>query len=119
MTEAPSPEFVYRLAAAAEWREAQVSGVVPKREIDLKDGYIHLSTREQVLETARLHFAGAGDLLALETPLGPIAGDVKFELAPKRGQAFPHLYRDLRREDVAAAIALERDGDAFRFGARR
>lgn len=119
MTETPSPEFVYRLATAAEWRAAQGSGVVPEREIDAKDGYMHLSTREQVLETARLHFAGADDLLALEIPLAPVAQDVKFELAPKRGEAFPHLYRTLRCEDVAAVISLERDGEAFRFGARR
>ena len=119
MTEDPSPDFVYRLASAAEWREAEKTGLVPKREIDVKDGYMHLSTREQVVETARLHFAGAGDLLALEIPLAPIAEDVKFELAPKRGEAFPHLYRALRREDVAAAIPLEREGEAFRFGARR
>ncbi|MCK5745904.1 MAG: DUF952 domain-containing protein [Oricola sp.] len=111
------PEFVYRIASLAEWREADATGLVPKREIDLKDGYVHLSTREQVLETARRHFAGADGLLALEIPLSPIAGDVKFELAPKRGEAFPHLYRELRREDVAAVIPLERDGDDFSFGA--
>ncbi|PQA87866.1 DUF952 domain-containing protein [Hyphococcus luteus] len=112
----PRPEFVYRLASAAEWREAQASGVAPKRDIDLKDGYMHLSTKEQALETARLHFAGVDDLLALEIPLAPIADDVKFELAPKRGEAFPHLYRDLRREDVAAVIPLRRDGEGFSFG---
>lgn len=119
MTAAPFPDFVYRLATAAEWREAQASGAVPKREIDVKDGYVHLSTREQVLDTARLHFAGTHDLLALEIPLAPIAQDVKFELAPKRGESFPHLYRTLRRGDVAAVIPLEREGEAFRFGARR
>ncbi len=117
MSEEPQPEFVYRLASAAEWRDAQSSGVVPKRDIDLKDGYMHLSTKAQALETARLHFAGADDLLALEIPLAPIAQKVKFELAPKRGEAFPHLYRDLRREDVAAVIPLLRDGDDFQFGA--
>lgn len=119
MTNASEHEFVYRLATAAEWREAQVYGVVPKREIDVKDGYVHLSTRNQVLETARRHFAGASDLLALEIPLAPIANDVKFEIAPKREEAFPHLYRALRREDVAAVIPLEREGEAFRFGARQ
>ena len=110
------PEFVYRLASAAEWREAQIAGVAPKRAIDVKDGYVHLSTRAQALETARLHFAGADDLLALEIPLAPIADEVKFELAPKRGEAFPHLYRDLRCADVSSVIPLLRDGDAFRFG---
>lgn len=119
MANAPETGSVYRLASATEWREAQGSGVVPKREIDLKDGYVHLSTRDQVLETARLHFAGADDLLALEIPLERIGAGVKFELAPKRGEAFPHLYRDLRREDVVAVIPVECEGETFKFGTRR
>ena len=117
MAETNNPEFVYRLASIAEWRAAQETGIVPKRDIDVKDGYVHLSTRGQVLETAQRHFKGADDLLALEIPLAPILADVKFELAPKRGEAFPHLYRDLRRGDVAAATPLLRDGEVFSFGA--
>lgn len=111
--------FVYRLASEREWRAAQTSGVVPLRAIDERDGYVHLSRREQVLETARLHFADCDDLLALEIPLAPIAGKVRDELAPKRGETFPHLYGVLRAEDVAAVLPLVRTGDGFAFGAAR
>ncbi len=108
--------FVYRLATRAEWAATRETGVAPTREIDERDGYIHLSTREQVIETANLHFAGVADLLALEAPLQPIADKVKFELAPKRGQHFPHLYGELRREYVARALPLIDTGAGFRFG---
>lgn len=111
-----APDFVYRLASAEEWRQAQETGALPRRDIDLKDGYFHLSTREQALETARLHFAGATDLLALEIPLAAIADKVKFELAPKRGEAFPHYYGDLLASHVKRAIPLQPDGAAFSFG---
>lgn len=114
MTE--SPDAVYRIASAAEWREAERAGVVPLRDIDRRDGYVHLSTRGQVLETARLHFAAADDLLALEIPLAPLGAQVKFEIAPKRGEAFPHLYGTLRRAHVRAVIPLMREGAAFSFG---
>ncbi len=116
MSNPSAPEFVYRLVSAAEWRDAKQSGIVPKCDIDLKDGYMHLSTRQQVLETARLHFAGVDDLMALEIPFAGIADDVKFELAPKRGEAFPHLYRVLRYDDVAAVWPLLREGATFKFG---
>ena len=112
-----TPEFVYRLATTAEWRIAQDAGVVPRRDIDVRDGYMHLSTRPQVLETARLHFSGVNDLLTLEIPLAPIGDLVKFELAPKRGETFPHLYSSLRREYVRAAIKLELSEYGFVFGA--
>ncbi|WP_425410861.1 DUF952 domain-containing protein [Hyphococcus sp.] len=115
MTE-PESDFVYRLATEQEWRAAQETGRVPKRDIDERDGYYHLSTRSQLLETANLHFAGAADLLALKMPLAAIAGDVKFELAPKRGEKFPHLYGDLNVGHVAAAIRLNNEKGGFQFG---
>lgn len=110
---------VYRLVTETEWREAVKTGIVPARDIDRRDGFIHLSTREQVFETARLHFVGVDDLLALEIALGPISAQVKFELVPKRGEAFPHLYGKLRREHVGAVIPLVPTGDQFAFGAPR
>lgn len=117
MSDDAAPEFVYRLATPEEWRRAQDTGVVPKRDIDEKDGYIHMSTKPQALETARIHFANAPALLALEISLAPIAAKVKFELAPKRGEAFPHLYDELKREYVTRVFKLDRDGDDFVFGA--
>ncbi len=110
------PEFVYRLATDAEWIATQERGVAPTRDIDERDGYIHLSTRAQVIDTANLHFAGVTDLWALEIPLAGVAGQVKFELAPKRGEKFPHLYGALRREHVARAVRIVDGDDGFRFG---
>lgn len=109
-------EHLYRLASAAEWVATEETGVAPTREIDKRDGYIHLSTRAQVIETANLHFAGARDLLALEIPHAGVADQLIFELAPKRGEEFPHLYGVLRREHVSRVIALTFDGNGFQFG---
>ncbi len=112
----PSPEFVYRLATRVEWANAKETGQVPLRAIDEKDGYIHLSTRDQLLETARLHFAGEDNLLALEISLHPIAAHVKFELAPKRGEEFPHLFATLKTSWVKQAISLVPTNDGFVLG---
>lgn len=110
------PDFIYRLVTLSEWRAAQKQGVAPLREIDRIDGYMHLSMRDQVLETANLHFAGAEDLLALEVPFEGVAAEVKFELAPKRGELFPHLYGALRYEHVGRALKLEKTENGFVFG---
>lgn len=111
-----TPQCVYRLATKAEWTATEETGLAPTREIDKRDGYIHLSTRTQVIETANIHFAGAHDLLALEIALTAIADQVKFELAPRRGERFPHLYGALRREHVTRAIGLINVGGGFQFG---
>ena len=110
-----SDKTVYRLATPAEWIAAEEGGVVPTRDIDKRDGYIHLSTRDQVLETANLHFAGEPALMALEIPLRDIADQVKFELAPKRGEAFPHLYGVLTHDHVQRAIKLNKNESGFSF----
>ena len=109
-------EFVYRLATQDEWSQAQESGYVPKRPIDEKDGYIHLSTREQLLETAEKHFLGVKCLLALEIPYAAISRKLKFEMAAKRGGMFPHLYAGLEMKDVARVIKLIPEGGNFKFG---
>lgn len=109
-------DFIYRLATQKEWFVAEETGVAPGRDIDHKDGYFHLSTRDQVLETADLHFADADDLLALEIPYAPLASQIKFELAPRRGTEFPHLYGALRREHISRAIVLKKTPDGFQFG---
>jgi len=109
-------KVVYRLATRAEWAQALETGRVPLREIDRDDGYIHLSTRDQLLETARLHFAGEHDLLALAIPLERIAAHLKFELAPKRGEEFPHLYAPLDTALVIQALHLVSSGNGFAIG---
>ncbi len=109
-------KFIYRLATAQEWFIARETGIAPTRDIDEQDGYMHLSTFDQALETARLHFAGATDLLALEISLDEIADQVKFELAPKRGEKFPHLYGALRTEHIKRAIRLNPTDEGFDFG---
>lgn len=118
MTDATPPEFVYRIIAAPDWAEAKKTGLVAYGELDRRDGFLHLSTRAQTLETAALYFKGQKDLFALEIPLAAIADAVKFEPAAARdGEKFPHLYGQLATGDVACAIRLLDDENGrCRFG---
>ena len=108
--------IVYRLATLDEWQSAQLSGVVPTRDIDRIDGYMHLSTREQLLETARLHFSGVPDLVALGFNVEALAGHLKFEIAPKRGEAFPHYYGMLDSATVTSVCRIVEVDESFCFG---
>ncbi|MEQ8934370.1 MAG: DUF952 domain-containing protein [Amphiplicatus sp.] len=111
-----SDEILYKLVRAPDWAEAEASGVVARSAADERDGFMHLSTAGQVLQTARLHFAGASDLLALEIPRSMVEAALKFELAPKRGEHFPHLYGALATANVRRARSLvQRDDGSFAF----
>lgn len=106
---------LYKIVSGGEWRAAQANGIVAWSAVDRRDGFMHLSTAAQVLETARLHFSGKPDLVALEIDPSRLDGAVRFE-ASRGGDLFPHLYGDLSVDAVIRARRLLEEGGAFRFG---
>ena len=76
--------------------------------IDQVDGYIHLSTAEQLTETVDRHFRDQPDLVIAAVDLLALADAVRWEPS-RHGQLFPHLYARLTRDAVVAACPLERD----------
>ena len=95
---------VYKILDRAEWAGAQAAGAFRGAEIDLQDGYIHLSTATQAAETARRHFGGRADLVVLELEADDLGADLRWE--PSRGgDLFPHLYAPLDPARVRAVHA--------------
>lgn len=80
---------VYKLLTEADWEAARLNGSTAAA-VDIADGYVHLSTGAQVVETARRYFSGAGAVKLLRFDAETL-GDVRWE--PSRGgDLFPHLY---------------------------
>ena len=108
-------KLIYKIVTPSQWDEALNDNVFKGAPIDLADGYIHFSTREQVVETAEKHFRGTGRLLLLAFDCVCFGDTLKWE--PSRGGAlFPHLYTDL---DPALCVAkhelLEREDGTHIF----
>ena len=83
--------FVYKIISRQEWDAAARAGAFNGAGVDLKDGYVHLSTAAQAPETARLHFAGREDLVLVRLDAERLGAALKWE--PSRGgQLFPHYY---------------------------
>jgi uncharacterized protein (DUF952 family) len=86
--------LVYKLLGAEEWGEAVARGSYAGSPADARDGFIHLSTAEQLAETARRHFAGQAGLVLAAFEAGDLGEGLRWE--PSRGGAlFPHLYGPL------------------------
>lgn len=82
---------IYKITPTSLWRIAEAEGQFTGAPVDLADGYIHFSTREQAMETAAKHFVGQDDLLLVAVDAGALGDKLVFE--PSRGGAlFPHLY---------------------------
>jgi Uncharacterized protein conserved in bacteria len=98
-------DIVYKIVPETLWRQAKETGVFEGAEIDLKDGYIHLSTGTQAKETARLHFAGVTGLILVALNVHALGDALKFE--PSRGgDLFPHLYAPLSLKAVLWEMPL-------------
>ncbi len=109
-------ELIYKIMGVGDWAEARRSGVVPPAAIDSKDGYIHLSTEGQVLETARLHFVGRDDLVAVAYNAADFGETLKWE-ASRGGALFPHLYASLPAAKADSVRPLLRLADGrYEFG---
>lgn len=99
---------VYKIISEAEWAKAIERQEFKGAEIDLRDGFIHLSTADQVRETVARHFGGYDDLLILSVNSDLYEEDIKWE--PSRGgDLFPHLYRSLPVQDVERVDRLKLD----------
>lgn len=102
---------IYKLLRADEWASFQERTLFSGAPVDLKDGYIHLSTSAQVRETAAKHFAGVEGLVLVEVDPRKVGGALKWE--PSRGgQLFPHLYSPMTLKAVVKTwtLALGPDG---------
>ena len=96
---------VFKLLRAAEWAAFATQGRLAGSPLDLADGFVHLSTAAQVEETARRHFSGEEGLMLVALDEARLALDLAW--APSRGGAlFPHLYRELRADDVLWSAPL-------------
>lgn len=91
--------LIYKIFRAPEWAELQAKGTTLGAPIDLADGYVHISTAEQVAETAAKHFAGAEGLVILALDADALGADLRWEVS-RGGALFPHLYRALSLGDV-------------------
>jgi uncharacterized protein (DUF952 family) len=104
------PEAAYKVLTSEQMGALEHDGVLAGAPIDLADGYIHLSTAEQVTETVDKHFAGQTGLYIAAVDLAVLGDAVKWE--PSRGgQLFPHVYAALPLDAVFAYGPLERDAD--------
>ncbi len=86
--------IVFKICSGADWAAAEKEGVFRGAPVDLRDGFIHLSTAGQVAETAGKHFAGQNNLVLVAVEADVLGKALRWE--PSRGGAlFPHLYAAL------------------------
>lgn len=106
--------IIYKIFRSDEYAAFVAAGRTKGAPIDIADGYVHFSTADQVKVTASKHFAGEDGLKLLGLDSDRLAPDLKWE--PSRGGAlFPHLYRELRADDILFVHDLPFENGQHRF----
>ncbi|MEL7041089.1 MAG: DUF952 domain-containing protein [Pseudomonadota bacterium] len=100
---------IYKILSQYDWSISEPLGI-SKTPLDDMDGYVHLSTREQVAETLRLHYAGEENVRLLEYIVEEMSGPIRWEES-RGGQFFPHLYAHLRLADAKRSWILVSGAD--------
>ncbi len=100
--------FAYKILTKDQYDQLKTDGVFKGAPVDLADGYIHMSTRQQAAETAAKHFAGQDNLVMLMVDLATFGETLKWEES-RGGALFPHLYAELPMSAVAGKVILRLD----------
>ena len=97
--------LIYKVVSRDQWDAACRLGIFEGAAIDLKDGYIHFSAAEQVVETVDKHFHGQDDLLLIGFEAEQFGAALKWEVS-RGDERFPHLYAQLRTDIALSAEPL-------------
>ncbi len=100
---APSPReaIAYKVLTAPQMADLLAQGSFAGAPVDVADGFIHLSTAEQLPGTLAKHFAGQSDLSLAAVDLAALGDVVRWEES-RGGQLFPHIYAALPLPAVVA-----------------
>lgn len=100
--------FIYKVCERSAWEKAVEMGHFVGSSDDVRDGYVHLSTADQLVGTLSKHFAGQTDLVLITFPTDSLAAALRWEPTTS-GRIYPHFYGPLptARATRVAAIGLD------------
>ncbi|MBD2754746.1 DUF952 domain-containing protein [Spirosoma validum] len=96
--------LIYHIVATADWM-SQENQPEYKADSLQTEGFIHLSTKEQVSGTLRRYYQNVPDLLLLHVEVDKLTQPLKYETATNNEQ-FPHLYGPLNKDAVVTVEKL-------------
>jgi len=92
---------VFHITERGAFAAALESGAYTAESLE-REGFIHCSTRAQVLRTATRFFGGRAGLVLLCIDAQRIAASLRFEAAD--GELFPHCYGQIPLDAIPAVI---------------
>ena len=107
---------LFHITEQVSWDQAQTNGVYTAPSLET-EGFIHLSSRDQVIGTANRFYQGQLGLVLLEIESDRLQEKLQYDSVPGHG-TFPHLYGPLNLDAVIRTLPLtpNSDGHFDRWG---
>jgi uncharacterized protein (DUF952 family) len=77
------------------------------------EGFIHCSTREQVIQVANTRFPGQRGLVLLLIDTNKVSAEIRYENLEGGQQKFPHIYGEINTDAVVQVTAFEPQTDGY------
>jgi len=101
---------IFHIARLSDWRAAQEANEYRVDSL-ASEGFIHCSTREQILRVANDLYACQRGLVLLFIDTGKLSSRLKWENPSLGEEPFPHVYGPINLEAVIKVEAFEPDPD--------
>lgn len=106
---------IFHITLLSEWQRALAAGSYQADSL-ASQGFIHCSTREQVLAVATRFYAGQNGLVLLRIAAERLTAPVRYENLEGGEALFPHIYGPLDLAAVEAALLFPPNPDgSFSF----
>jgi uncharacterized protein (DUF952 family) len=108
--------MIYHITSRAAWKDARQRGDYRAESLET-EGFIHCSTKSQVLPVAEKYYEGQRDLILLMIDPSLLSSDLKWEPPSggtpppgvPEGDLFPHIYGPINLDAVVKVVDLESD----------
>jgi uncharacterized protein (DUF952 family) len=101
--------MIFHIAVASEWASDDPASYRPSDFDD--EGFIHCSTRSQLVETANLRFANRTDLILVTIDESSLDAPVVWEDLDDTGISFPHIYGPINADAVIETTPFVSDAN--------
>lgn len=92
------------------WLKAKHEGIYTPSTLE-NEGFIHCSTKDQVLEVANFLYKGQENLVLLSIDPTKVKAEIVYEDLYETGKLYPHIYGSLNVDAVANVIPFLPNSD--------
>ena len=101
--------IIFHIAQDPNWQQAQLNKIYQTENLK-SAGFIHCSTKQQLVQVANRFFAGQTELILLCIDSELVQPQIKYEES-EPNQLFPHIYGALNLDAVVKVMTWKADLD--------